>query len=123
MGRVPTTCITCGTEIVGRNRCMPCDKQREHRRNLLPTRMAYRDPVYRSLPRTGICWICDKPGSDTRDHVVPLAEGGTNTPENIRPAHRACNSARQRYEEYESAQQNVTEFFHHLGENNNGRKR
>jgi 5-methylcytosine-specific restriction endonuclease McrA len=28
----------------------------------------------------------------TLDHVVPLARGGAHTPENLRPAHRSCNS-------------------------------
>ena len=28
----------------------------------------------------------------TLDHVVPLSRGGAHTPENLRPAHRSCNS-------------------------------
>ena len=48
------------------------------------------------------CWICDRitdkdahPESDfypSVDHVVPLALGGSHTPENTRCAHRICNS-------------------------------
>jgi 5-methylcytosine-specific restriction endonuclease McrA len=30
----------------------------------------------------------------TRDHLVPVSEGGDDTPANLRLAHRACNSAR-----------------------------
>lgn len=37
----------------------------------------------------GICWLCGQPGADTVDHVVPLADGGTNNPANLRAAHGA----------------------------------
>jgi 5-methylcytosine-specific restriction endonuclease McrA len=42
------------------------------------------------------CWWCGKPmGKDwTVDHVVPLAKGGTNWPENIVLAHKSCNSSK-----------------------------
>lgn len=57
----------------------------------------------------GICWICGKlcDWSDIRhtkraqiagerypsiDHVVPIAKGGNHTWENVRLAHRGCNS-------------------------------
>lgn len=41
-----------------------------------------------------VCWICGRLGADTLDHVVPLSRGGTNDPENLRPAHRFCNTGR-----------------------------
>lgn len=34
-----------------------------------------------------ICHMCGHPGADTVDHLVPLAHGGTNTYDNLRPAH------------------------------------
>jgi 5-methylcytosine-specific restriction endonuclease McrA len=43
------------------------------------------------------CWICDEPVSEhdaSIDHVVPLAQGGADAPDNIRTAHRDCNSRR-----------------------------
>ncbi|MEU6267685.1 HNH endonuclease [Saccharopolyspora shandongensis] len=50
------------------------------------------------------CAICGRPinydlppnhrQSFTADHVVPMALGGTNTIDNVRPAHRSCNSRR-----------------------------
>jgi len=50
------------------------------------------------------CHLCGKKidlrlsGKDragfTFDHVIPVSKGGTNDPENIRPAHFACNIAR-----------------------------
>jgi 5-methylcytosine-specific restriction endonuclease McrA len=41
-----------------------------------------------------VCWVCGEPGADSIDHVVPISEGGTHTLDNLRPAHRACNSRR-----------------------------
>lgn len=40
------------------------------------------------------CWLCGRLGSDTLDHVTPIAFGGTNSPANLKPAHKACNSRR-----------------------------
>lgn len=38
------------------------------------------------------CHVCGKPMADEVDHVVPLAEGGTDTPDNLRPIHsRPCH--------------------------------
>ena len=51
-----------------------------------------------------LCHLCGQPvkrnaksGSrraPTRDHVVPRARGGTNSADNIKLAHRECNSER-----------------------------
>lgn len=35
----------------------------------------------------GVCHVCGGPGADEADHVVPLAEGGPDTLENMRPIH------------------------------------
>lgn len=50
------------------------------------------------------CHVCGKfvrrygdsehPMAATLDHVVPISEGGTHTPGNIRTAHRCCNIQR-----------------------------
>ncbi len=50
------------------------------------------------------CWLCGQPirydlraphpASFTADHVGELNRGGTNDPENLRPAHYGCNSRR-----------------------------
>ena len=40
----------------------------------------------------GICHICEEPYADAIDHVVPVAKGGSDHPDNLRPAHTACNS-------------------------------
>jgi 5-methylcytosine-specific restriction endonuclease McrA len=39
-----------------------------------------------------ICWLCDLPGANTVDHVMPRSLGGTNDEWNLRAAHRSCNS-------------------------------
>lgn len=59
----------------------------------------YRSPEYRALRSlwrlsNPPCWICGQLGADTVDHVVPLSQGGTNSLDNLRPAHRECNSRR-----------------------------
>jgi 5-methylcytosine-specific restriction endonuclease McrA len=51
------------------------------------------------------CWLCEQPidmtirvplgGAFTVDHVLPVAAGGTNDMENLRPAHRRCNCRKQ----------------------------
>jgi 5-methylcytosine-specific restriction endonuclease McrA len=42
----------------------------------------------------GTCWLCGLPGADTADHVIPRSRGGSNFDNNLRAAHRACNSKR-----------------------------
>lgn len=42
----------------------------------------------------GICHLCGQPGADTADHLVPVAQGGTHTPSNLRAAHQTCNRKR-----------------------------
>ncbi len=51
----------------------------------------------------GICWYCgmvaprgthDPLLRATRDHIIPVSEGGPTTPENLKIAHAYCNSAR-----------------------------
>ena len=39
------------------------------------------------LQASDICWMCGRPGADTIDHLVPLAQGGNNQVSNLRPAH------------------------------------
>lgn len=40
----------------------------------------------------GICYLCGLPGADTADHIVAKRNGGTDDPDNLAAAHRACNS-------------------------------
>ncbi len=34
-----------------------------------------------------ICWLCGQEGADTIDHLVMVVHGGSNTIDNLRPAH------------------------------------
>lgn len=92
---IPVTCLGCLRPTVPGPRCDDCERAYQAARNAQPKRRAYADPVYRSIPRGGICHLCGKPGADTLDHVVALAEdpngGGL---ENWLPAHRSCNSSK-----------------------------
>lgn len=40
------------------------------------------------------CHLCLRPGATTADHLVPRSIGGLDTLENLRPAHKLCNSRR-----------------------------
>ena len=60
------------------------------------TPRAYDHPVYRNAKRRmgGLpCHWCGEP-ADTVDHVVALADGGSNTLDNLVPACRRCNFQR-----------------------------
>ena len=67
---------------------MPSDKRHTRRwRETIVPRVIRRDG--------GICWICGQPGAGTADHVIPLAQGGTDDPTNLAAAHHVnpphCN--------------------------------
>jgi len=40
----------------------------------------------------GKCHLCGEDYADAIDHVVPQARGGSDHPDNLRPAHTTCNS-------------------------------
>lgn len=50
----------------------------------------------RVLESSDICWLCGLPGADTVDHIVPLSVAPHlgEVAENLRAAHRTCNSSR-----------------------------
>jgi 5-methylcytosine-specific restriction endonuclease McrA len=50
----------------------------------------------RLLEESDICWLCGQAGADTADHVIPLslAPHLAEEADNLRPAHRGCNSSR-----------------------------
>ena len=66
---------------------------------------AQRERMRRQIARSKpACHICGQPIDYTLphldpksfviDHVVPLAKGGTDTIDNVKAAHRDCNSAK-----------------------------
>ena len=46
------------------------------------------------LVAPGHCHLCHGPGATSIDHLLPVVRGGTSAPDNLRPAHHTCNSAR-----------------------------
>lgn len=53
----------------------------------------------RVLDEERVCWICNGDGLEagdvwTVDHVVKRIDGGSNRRNNLRRAHRSCNSSR-----------------------------
>lgn len=40
------------------------------------------------------CWMCDAESATDMDHVIPLADGGSNWASNLRPACRSCNASK-----------------------------
>lgn len=40
------------------------------------------------------CHLCLEPGATSADHVVTRSAGGSDAIENLRPAHKLCNSRR-----------------------------
>lgn len=46
------------------------------------------------LRDNGICWLCGLAGATEVDHVLPRDKGGTHSMQNLRAAHKRCNSAK-----------------------------
>lgn len=89
-------CLGCFKPAL-KERCPDCTREWERARQArFPQRNAYRDPAYKRY-RTWVltyrppCHLCGRPGADTVDHLLPLSQGGTNEPGNLRSAHKACN--------------------------------
>ena len=56
-------------------------------RNVIVPRIIRRDG--------GICHICGQPGADTADHIITVADGGTDDDDNLAAAHHVpCNVRR-----------------------------
>lgn len=122
--RVPwRTCADCGRHFVAKNlrrrphRCRPCAAQAQQitdaRKNLKRrrARQGLTGATLRPLhvaelaARDGaVCHLCRRPVDmslpgthamgPTRDHLVPVAHGGSDEPSNLALAHRSCNVTR-----------------------------
>jgi 5-methylcytosine-specific restriction endonuclease McrA len=81
-----TICLECGRLISRGPRCPTCVKARQDKHNADTT--FYRSPEWRRLRsvviRTG-CLVCGTHDHVIAHHVVPRAEGGTDTIDNLRP--------------------------------------
>src|SRR5438105_2144282 len=91
---IPVLCLGCLQPTVPGPRCSSCEREHQAARNRDPKRRAYADPVYRSVPLAGSCADCGATTDLTRDHVIPLADGGTNDPSNIVIRCRKHNSSK-----------------------------
>lgn len=113
-------CEQCGTLFVGDNKycSRKCgDRIREHKKSRLRIKRAkkngcvdYTITLDKLIKRdNNICYLCNKECNlldytyqgntfvagnyyPSIDHVIPLAKGGTHTWNNVRLAHRLCNS-------------------------------
>lgn len=107
-------CIDCGVDVVTRGSrvcCEPCRVERKratNRRKNVKRRGAKVGITY-TLAEIGErdgwrCHLCRRsvdptlPGTHQRgptiDHLVPVADGGMDEPENVALAHRGCNVKR-----------------------------
>lgn len=89
-------CETCTNEPSGpRARyCERCARERENaRKRRKYVRGAFEDAVFDACgERCSYCLVPHPRSSLRLDHVVPLADGGTNSALNLVPACDACNS-------------------------------
>lgn len=108
-------CPGCGALLAPRKRlCHECAREHERHRWSLKKRkrnsLAYTKESHTISLRQlyerdgGVCWICGKPcdysahyndsAYPSVDHVVPISKGGKDEWDNIKLAHRGCNSSR-----------------------------
>lgn len=80
------TCLDCGRVADGSrgSRCKACQGR---------VRRPYNGTAYRATQTAAACTCCGATDDLTRDHIVPLARGGTNHPSNLRTLCRRCNSS------------------------------
>jgi 5-methylcytosine-specific restriction protein A len=48
----------------------------------------------------GICYLCDRFGAEQVDHLVEVADGGTNDLSNLASCHAACHERKHRDPEW-----------------------
>jgi 5-methylcytosine-specific restriction endonuclease McrA len=97
MTEMPIVCITCGRPNFGRSRCPEHSRGNWGRRN--SSSATYNDPLYirnraQILEGNPMCVWCGRQPATTADHVLAVAQGGTNDLENLVPACEPCNRLR-----------------------------
>ena len=117
------TCAVCGAFYYASNRKRYCSDEcaKEAQRKQYSTKKDRRRVVAQTkdsagitarrlyIKYGGICWLCGKPCDITAspnsdlypsvDHVKPISKGGIDSWDNVRLAHRICNSLRSNHEE------------------------
>ena len=61
----------------------------------------------------GICYLCDQPGANEADHLIEVANGGSNDLTNVASCHRSCH--RRKHREPEWARERVQMALEVLG--------
>lgn len=111
----PWACPGCGDVVLsftGTKLCPPCKAARTQAHNRVKNAKrrgaAVSGPML-TMPQMGLregwrCHLCLRrvdpalknphPMAATFDHLIPVAEDGTDAPENLRLAHRTCNTRR-----------------------------
>lgn len=84
-------CLDCGKPSK-RRRCP--EHSRAYEQNRSPNRKAYQDPVYKAFPLAGRCVVCGSTEDLTRDHIISIEDGGTNSWSNLRLLCREHNSSK-----------------------------
>ena len=115
--RVATCSSHCSNESRRRTQGFTVDncsaRERERRRRASKMRQKRGGATGRKVVRRweriiardgAVCGICNEPidvtlrlpaaGAPTADHVIPLAHGGSDEDDNLRPSHFRCNSRR-----------------------------
>lgn len=78
-------CLRCGALTPG-TYCPPCKPRNG-------STWAYRKARASVLPPGAQCYLCGAPATEA-DHVIPVARGGTDHPDNLKPVCLPCNRAK-----------------------------
>jgi 5-methylcytosine-specific restriction endonuclease McrA len=97
MVEIPTACITCGRPVYGRSRCPEHSRGNWTGKSSLSA--TYNDPIYLKNRKTllegnPLCVWCGRVPATTADHLIAVAQGGTNDLGNLVPACEPCNRLR-----------------------------
>lgn len=100
--RVPSVCTDCGKSIKASTPSPVCSQCRSRSKRGIYIRDVERLAIYDR--DEWCCGICSDPvdrelsghhqWGPTLDHIIPRSLGGSDDPDNLRLAHRACNSRR-----------------------------
>lgn len=91
----PPRLCACGAIVPHGQRCTRCAKPRVRTDNIDRDygKQAWRKLALSIIERDrGICCVCDRPGADTAHHRIEKRDGGSDTPSNLRAAHRTCHN-------------------------------
>jgi 5-methylcytosine-specific restriction endonuclease McrA len=94
----PDRCRKCGAVRPPRTRCPECNRAKENRRRARKAAAAGSHTITEWLlivsRQHGRCAQCRQKAKLTRDHIVPIARGGSDFAFNIQGLCRSCNSAK-----------------------------